>query len=134
MKAITIKAPWAWAIIHASKDIENRSWKTSFRGTVAVHASQGLTRDDYKWARRWTKERTGILLPDFEELHRAAIIGTVDVVDCVRRHSSPWYARGGYGFVLANPKPLSSPVPCAGFLGFWEVPEDVRRRVARRSH
>jgi len=28
MKAITIKQPWAWAIVFAGKDIENRSWRT----------------------------------------------------------------------------------------------------------
>ena len=29
MKALTIKQPWAWAIIHAGKDIENRDWVTA---------------------------------------------------------------------------------------------------------
>jgi hypothetical protein len=133
MRAITIKAPWAWAIMHGGKDIENRTWKTNVRGRIAVHSSPGLTREDYEWARRWSKQKTGILLPDFEELERAAIIGTVEVIDCVKRHPSRWHARGHYGFVLANPRPLSKPVPCAGFLGFWEVPEDVRRLVTRRS-
>jgi hypothetical protein len=29
MKAIAIRPPWAWAILHASKDIENRTSRHS---------------------------------------------------------------------------------------------------------
>ena len=35
MKALTIKQPWAWAILHGGKDIENRNWFTSVAGGVA---------------------------------------------------------------------------------------------------
>ena len=28
MKALSIRQPWAWAILHAGKDIENRDWRT----------------------------------------------------------------------------------------------------------
>ena len=28
MKAITVMQPWAWAIFHAGKSIENRTWRT----------------------------------------------------------------------------------------------------------
>ena len=38
MKAITIKQPWASLIVEGIKDIENRTWKTSFRGRVLIHA------------------------------------------------------------------------------------------------
>ena len=38
MKAITIKQPWAWAIIFAGKDIENRTWHTHDRGPLLIHA------------------------------------------------------------------------------------------------
>ena len=42
--AISVRQPWAWAIVHGGKDIENRDWKASnpglrFRGAVAIHAS-----------------------------------------------------------------------------------------------
>jgi hypothetical protein len=43
MKAITVRQPWAWAIINAGKDIENRTWNTNFRGRVAIRAGMGMT-------------------------------------------------------------------------------------------
>lgn len=39
MKAITIKQPWASLIVVGIKDVENRTWKTNFRGRVLIHAS-----------------------------------------------------------------------------------------------
>ena len=44
MKALSIRQPWAWLIVHGRKDIENRSWRTKFRGRFLVHAAQGMTR------------------------------------------------------------------------------------------
>ena len=38
MKAISIQQPWAWAIIHAGMDVENRTWNTHYRGLLAIHA------------------------------------------------------------------------------------------------
>ena len=39
MKCLSIRQPWAWAIIHAGKDIENRCWPTSYRGPDGVIAN-----------------------------------------------------------------------------------------------
>ena len=38
MKAISIKQPWASLIAHGIKDIENRTWRTNYRGRVLIHA------------------------------------------------------------------------------------------------
>lgn len=45
MRALTIRQPWAWAVIHAGKTVENRSRNIAgaYRGLVAIHA--GLTID-----------------------------------------------------------------------------------------
>src|SRR3990167_9411398 len=50
MKALSIRQPWAWLILHAGKDIENRGWPTSFRGRFLIHASKGMTRAEYELA------------------------------------------------------------------------------------
>src|SRR4029077_7780438 len=47
MKARTFRKPYAWAIIHGGKDIENRNWNTSYRGPLLIHAAKVLTRADY---------------------------------------------------------------------------------------
>ena len=51
------------------------------------------------------------------------IVGTVDIIDCVQESDSPWFF-GKYGFVLANPVALESPIPLKGALGFFDVPDN----------
>lgn len=43
LKAITVKNPWAWSILHAGKDVENRSQSINHRGTLYIHVAK---RDD----------------------------------------------------------------------------------------
>jgi hypothetical protein len=52
MKALTIKQPWIYAILREGKDIENRSWRRSFRGWVALHASATPQRNARSSTRR----------------------------------------------------------------------------------
>lgn len=42
MKALTIRQPWASLIALGVKTIETRSWRTNYRGPIAIHA--GLTK------------------------------------------------------------------------------------------
>lgn len=46
LRILTVRQPWAWAIIHAGKDVENRTRNIAgdYRGPVAIHA--GLQDDD----------------------------------------------------------------------------------------
>ena len=46
MKALTVRQPWAWAIVHAGKRIENRTRRTNFRGRFYIHA--GLAVPDWQ--------------------------------------------------------------------------------------
>jgi len=129
LKAITVKPVWAWAIIHAGKNIENRSWRTQIRGSVAIHASKNLTRSEYEESkqqlpRRWRKE-----LPAYEDLPRGVIIGVAELVDCVTESKSPWF-NGDFGFVLQNQRPVK-PIPCPGALGFWNLPPEIERKIRK---
>jgi len=127
MKALSIRQPWAFSIIHGGKDIENRSWSTRYRGELAVHAAKGLTEDEidawklfidfHDLRGDWLTGKT------IGDLYRGGIIGVVDLLDCVERSSSRWFS-GDYGFVLANPRPIE-PVPCKGRLGLFDLPADV---------
>ena len=49
MKALSIRAPWWFAILHFGKDIENRTWATNFRGTVYLHAGKWFEREEVAW-------------------------------------------------------------------------------------
>ena len=148
MRAITVRQPWAWAIIHGGKDVENRTRNIAgaYRGPVAIHA--GLAFDEHM---------PRDLAPEIVELFtarrhypRGAIIGVVDLVDihecrshrgdsdvpdCVRSGTplattcSSWaeFRRGEtvHHLVLANPRPLVEPIPWRGQLGLWTLPDDV---------
>jgi len=120
MKALSVKQPWAWAIIHGGKTIENRSRRTHFRGTIAIHASAQPRRE-------WEFPTRAASPPSEDEWVLGAIIGFADLVDCVEQHRSEWFG-GPFGYVLAKPRPLQTPVPCKGALGFWNVPPNVLRR------
>lgn len=126
MKALSIRQPWAWLIIHGGKDIENRDWPTNYRGRVLVHASKGMTKNE--WSDAWDFAHGSGASPkaveagvNFHNIERGGIIGSVEIVDCVQFHHSRWFM-GRYGFVLANPQPQPFR-PFKGMLGFFDVPE-----------
>lgn len=115
MLALTVRQPWAWAIIHAGKDVENRTWPTEHRGPLAIHAGQQLDASGAGFLKRLD------FYPCDDELLRGAVIGIVDVVDCVRNHDSPWADDGQYHWVLHNPRPLPEPIPYRGMQGLFTV-------------
>jgi hypothetical protein len=39
LKTLSIKNPWAYLIAYGIKDVENRTWKTDFRGEFLIHVS-----------------------------------------------------------------------------------------------
>lgn len=122
MKCLSIRQPWAHLIINGGKDIENRDWPTRVRGRVLVHASRGMTRreyDDVFWMLRRAQLVAHQPLPRIGALERGGIIGSVEIIDCVRASPSPWFV-GSYGFVLRDPQPLPFR-PLKGQLGFFEV-------------
>jgi len=121
MKALSVQQPYADKIIFRGKNIENRTWPTNFRGTVAIHASMNLHPDADELSDNKKKQ-----------LVRGAIIGVVDVVDCVDKHKSKWFQKGFIGFVLKNPRPLKKPIPCKGALNFWNVPPKIEREIKKQ--
>lgn len=40
MKVISLRQPWALLVVLGHKKIETRSWKTTYRGDLLIHASQ----------------------------------------------------------------------------------------------
>ncbi len=132
MKALSIKQLWAHSILHLGKDIENRDWSTNFRGTVAIHASKGITKQQYEESAYMIYEIANYQanLPSFHNVKLGAILGTVEIVDCVTHSDSDWFF-GKYGFVLKNPRPLIQPIFCKGALGFWEVPKEIEEKIVK---
>lgn len=125
--ALSIRQPWAWLIVNGHKDIENRNWKTSFRGPIFIHAAKGMTPEEYESCEAMAlRIRPTIAFPKFEELERGGIVGRARIVDCVFFHRSPWFI-GDCGFVLKNCL-ADAFQPCRGMPGLFRpaLPEGNR--------
>jgi len=122
LKALSVRQPWAWLIVHGYKDVENRVWSTAYRGPVLIHASKGLTRREYDECTLFMAHRpelAHIILPGFGQLERGGIVGRANVLDCVEWSASPWFV-GPYGFVLGERAALPFR-ECKGALGLFQV-------------
>lgn len=121
--ALSIRQPWAWAILHAGKGIENRTWCRKFRGRIRVHAGKTIDREGI----RKLKEM-GIEVP--ESLPVGGYVGEVTITDCIDKHAvdtgSRWAdeSYGRYGFVLEEPVAYEHLVPAKGRLGIYRVTDD----------
>lgn len=117
MKAISVMQPWAWAIVAGHKRVENRSWRTSYRGPLAIHAGKS-----HKWMTEGLRflRSQGIEPP--EEFDFGAVLGMVELYDCrpVGEVVDP-FAFGPQCFLLRGAKMLKTPVPYAGQLAFFFV-------------
>lgn len=113
IKVLSIKQPWADAIIYCGKDIENRTWNTKLRGRFLVHASKQVDKEAPDWV--WAMVRH--FSPDVPML--GGVIGSVELVDVVDDSDSKWF-QGPKGFVLKDPKPIKF-IPMKGNLNFFEV-------------
>jgi hypothetical protein len=123
-RAISIWQPWAWAVVHAGKDVENRS-ETAIRAYrpavgchVYIHASKGMTRVEYERAAEFMAS-IGVRCPAPDEFQFGGVIGSVLVVDVVERHRSRWF-HGPFALALADPRPEPF-MPVRGQVGLFRV-------------
>lgn len=133
--ALSLRQPWAWAVIHGGKTIENRRWNTRFRGEFLIHAAKGMGRDEYGDAVDFINDvRESLVIdwranrvPDPIDLPRGGIVGRARLVDVIQpcrvggerlcRH--PWHMPDQFGFVLDGVEPVAFE-PCVGKLGFFD--------------
>lgn len=126
IRALTVYPVWAWAIVHGHKPVENRNRNFNYRGPLAIHASA-----DSPAARRADIEARNALanlgIDVADEVPRGALIGTVDLVDCVdvevyRFMEAPHdLATGPKCLILENPQPFENPIAAIGKHGLWTV-------------
>ena len=122
-KAISLRAPWWFAVLHLGKTIENRRWSTRYRGPILLHASRSFIAADI------AADLAAIAiiaptrqLPEMETLRALGghLVGRARIVDCVRDSASPWFC-GPFGLVLADIEPLDPPRFYRGAQGLFPV-------------
>jgi hypothetical protein len=125
MTVIVVRQPWAWLIVNGHKDIENRSWRTHYRGALLIQASANLpSQGELDECRAFAKKR-GVTLPD--EYETGGIVGIATLKDRVTRSRSKWF-QGPIGWVLTEPKRLRF-LRMKGRLGLFDPPPAIRKRV-----
>jgi len=127
MKALSIRQPWAWAILHG-KDIENRTWTTRFRGRFLIHTGIKFDHEGYLWLLK-NCELLSIEIPQPTDFQMGGIVGTANIVDCVSYHKSAWFS-GPVGFVLEDAQPADF-IPWRGQLGFFEAAAEIANNTLK---
>lgn len=125
MFCLSIRQPWASLIITGHKDIENRTWATTYRGPLLIHASQRVDAD--------ADTRGRLTRAEVALLPRGGIIGAVFLKDCVTESESPWFT-GPVGWMVT--RQLALPFQrCRGQLGLFEVaPQQSALRAIRARY
>ena len=146
MKTISIKQPWAYLIAAGIKDIENRTWKCPEKyigERVLIHASASAPKSIRELLN--SDQIDTVFKSDLyndadfaKQYSTGAIIGSIEIVDCVVNHTSIWAEKSQmkcagddvpiefcdkpiYNWVLANPILFDEPIlGVKGKLGFWD--------------
>lgn len=126
MKALTIRQPWAGAIAHQTKRVENRTWKLPVKhegARILIHA--GAQRDKF-----------ATVYGDHLDVY-SAIVAIATITGChwaeTGRLCGPWSEPDAYHWTLADVAALPEPVPAKGMLGFWTPDEDTVNAVLRQE-
>ncbi len=144
-RALAIRQPWAWLIVNGYKDVENRQWRTNFRGPVLIHASKCRTKAEWKAAVAYVRSiRPDIEIPPEVTLPTGGIVGEAEIVACTNSQlatNSKWYMpvwtdKGwSFAFILANAKQLPF-TPIKGRLGFFMIDyeQDPKAKTSEEAH
>lgn len=138
MRALSIRQPWAWAVIHGGKRFENRTYaavrnmgidvkklalskKPSMKietRPICIHCSSTMLADEYKDAADFMRINLALICPAPKDLVRGAIIGTANIVGVVSDSDNPWFM-GPYALVLDDVHPIV-PIHVKGALGLFQ--------------
>lgn len=143
MRAITLWQPWAGFVAAGLKRIETRSWPTSHRGEIAIHAGMHpmfCDTDDLALALLEMRTKSKDLAAYEKLLARGAVVAAAILVDCVRTEDVAVdlgetelllgnYSRGRWAWLLGNVIALDHPVPCRGKQGLWTLDPETEKLV-----
>ncbi len=132
-KALTLTQPWATLVVLGEKRWETRSWRTRYRGPIAVHAAKTFPRSAKRLAESDPYYVTTLGKYPITWLPLGAIIGTVEIIEIERveavvdvviglkEEAFGDYSAGRWAWQLANPVLFEEPIPWRGALGLWRI-------------
>jgi hypothetical protein len=132
IKALSLKQPYAWLIANGYLLVDDRTWRTGYRGSILIHASKGIYEEYYDYL----VAQTDIPLPSKDKLGYAGIVGIAQLILCARPDEIPptltreqrahfsGVPLDGFGFLFKHAKPLTL-MPCPGKLGIFEIDMDA---------
>ncbi len=137
-----MQQPAAGAIAALGKRIENRTWGTSYRGPIAIHAGASIMPPGHPFW-RFAPYRTALAEATASQRdwldHRGVIVALADLVDVHECASpaccAPWGESAEFSvhWVLENVRPLSTPVKLRGGLGLRHVDEVTQLAILREA-
>jgi hypothetical protein len=101
--ALSVRQPWAEAIMQGGKTKEYRGFRTHVRGLVYLYAASRKP-TDAEW--QAANEFYGVNSSDIGRKAYGQILGTVEVVGCKKRSNGQ-----GYAWLLAQPVRFKKPLP-----------------------
>jgi hypothetical protein len=128
---LSVRQPYAWAIIEGIKDIENRNWSTKIRGRIYIHA--GSNKTELGGGFDYLRQKRVKNIPEEDELIFGALIGCVEIVDCVESSQSRWHSPKMFGFVLRNPRTLARPIPMKANAKMQRISGGILRKIKRQG-
>ena len=127
MKAITIKQPFASLIREGYKEYEFRTWKTSFRGEIYIHAGLGIDKEAMNRVKDYN-----LTYPSGCIIAKAKITDCVEVDDnlsqeLLKKNEKVYYnlkkkKEKRYGFKIEDVEKIN-PIPVKGKLSLWDYKE-----------
>ena len=132
-KVLSVRQPYASLLVNGIKDVENRSRRTNYRGTVLIHASAKM-HDIIEqlptkiWLLGANPSEQQIMKMAAEVTRNnlfGCIVGSVEIVDCIdcNTHTSlsEWAEGGCWWWICRNAKMFEHPIrDVKGKLGIWE--------------
>lgn len=125
MKAISIRQPFAWLVVNGIKDVENRTWETSHRGLILIHASMRKMNKAQWDALSEVCALAGVPVPQPSAIAYGAVIGAAHLEDIARSSRSEWWDRKSFAWVLSHAGGLTTPIPLLGKLGVFNADLDI---------
>ena len=133
MRGLSLWQPWANFVADGTKRYETRSWRTSYTGLVAIHASKN--KSETRWSGLETDGPFGAVVAV------ATLIGCIPTetqlqfkrpdncppwppITDAERHAGDW-SPGRWAWALKDVVKLPEPLPLRGYQGLWNLSVDL---------